>query len=110
MSQLSQFVSQSVGDIVYDIVRIGKNMLHELSEISFTSGVVRVIQTRTQKFNDDQATSWSIRYPDTKLKALQNQDANIGPLLKWFDKGRRPATHEITSTGMSPAIHHYWNL
>ena len=29
-------------------------------------------------------------------------------MLKWFDKGRRPATHEITS--MCPAMRHYWNL
>ena len=50
---------------------------------------------------------WAGQYSTATLRKRQQADADIGPILKWFESGTRPYGPDVCAA--SPATRHYWN-
>ncbi|MBV2113481.1 MAG: DDE-type integrase/transposase/recombinase [Candidatus Thiodiazotropha sp. (ex Ctena orbiculata)] len=53
-------------------------------------------------------TSWFQNKSVTELRSLQDEDPDIGPILKAMETNRRPSSQEMANK--SPAARHYWIL
>lgn len=50
---------------------------------------------------------WASQYSMANLRQKQVNDPDIGPILRWFETGKRPYGTEVCAN--SPATRHYWN-
>jgi hypothetical protein len=70
--------------------------------------VARMVRTRmsSQKSVNEEWSPWA--YEQTKLKKMQEEDAELSQVLHWIKDDKRPETSSLVKE--SPALRHYWNL
>ena len=61
---------------------------------------LRVRRTRAQ--------TWGQTYSMSEIRKKQLADADVGPILRWFESGKRPYGQDVSMS--SPATRHYWML
>lgn len=52
------------------------------------------------------SSTWAMHYSPDVLHQKQLEDADIGPVLKWKEDGKRPSSEDVASA--SPATRFYW--
>ena len=79
------------------------------SETKQTSGEKEDIRRllRSSDPNASTESSWSVGHTLKEIKSLQENDINIGPILKWKISDDRPRGNIVTSS--APKTRHYWN-
>ena len=51
--------------------------------------------------------SWAQVYSPAVMRKKQLEDLDVGPVLRWYEGGKRPYGAEVSAA--SPATRHYWN-
>ena len=65
----------------------------------------RSVTTRSQSEVVEQWVPWSNGYSIKDLQDMQEEDSDIGPVIKWFSSGSKPEGSIAASA--SPATRHY---
>ena len=82
------------------------------STVVKTSSFVRRMLTLSRGLNSDKLrtvtrSAWLQGFSMVTLRKKQLEDSDIGPILRWFQSGKRPYGPDVCSS--SPATRHFWN-
>ncbi|CAC5421923.1 unnamed protein product [Mytilus coruscus] len=66
------------------------------------------VKTRQQEKDQNIWTPWEGGHSETELHKMQENDPDLGPLLKWKESGHRPTNSDIQQN--SAATRHYWHI
>ena len=83
------------------------NLSFQRDETKLTAPV-NAVKTRSQTEEENVWTLWKTGYSIQELKTYQENDTDIGPVLKWKTTGLKPLKEELQT--YSPATRHYWYL
>ncbi|CAC5368134.1 unnamed protein product [Mytilus coruscus] len=83
----------------------GQNKDDSVTSYEIITAPICMVKTRQQVKDQNIWTPWEGGHSETEL---QENDPDLGPLLKWKESGHRPTNSDIQQN--SAATRHYWHI